>query len=226
MLISYEDKVRIAQESLTKQSANQIAEATGIHRSVVQKALNDPEVIDIQGSFKSLVRNKYLRAFDQANEAKQKANKVEPNEVESNEVEPNGAESSVSEEDELRIREVKALESIATSLANLQLMLEDAAKQKMPTQEELTEETRDELAVKVAELRINATGSKPLAWKRIREKLGLKNDEFHKVIRLSEGYRTAVIERIKSLKASEEGWEYSGKLEVLTGIEVSEKELA
>ena len=143
MLISYEDKVRIAQESLTKQSANQIAEATGIHRSVVQKALNDPEVIDIQGSFKSLVRNKYLRAFDQANEAKQNANKVEPNEVESNEVEPNDAESSVSEEDELRIREVEALESIATSLENLQSMFEiatnnaDAAKQKIPTQEEL-----------------------------------------------------------------------------------------
>ena len=132
MLISYEDKVRIAQESLTKQSANQIAEATGIHRSVVQKALNDPEVIDIQGSFKSRVRNKYLRAFDEANEAK-------PNEIESNEVASNQVELSFSEEAELRIREVEALESIATSLVSLQSMLEDAAKQKIPTQEELDE---------------------------------------------------------------------------------------
>ena len=91
---------------------------------------------------------------------------------------------------------------------------------------ETTEETRDELAVKVAELRINASGSKPLSWRRIREKLGLKNDQFHKVIRLSEGYRTAVINRIKSLKAQEGGWDYNGKLEVLTGIEIVESELA
>ena len=137
MLISYEDKVRIAQESLTKQSANQIAEATGIHRSVVQKALNDPEVIDIQGSFKSRVRNKYLRAFDEANEAK--PNETKPNEIESNEVASNQVELSFSEEAELRIREVEALESIATSLVSLQSMLEDAAKQKIPTQEELDE---------------------------------------------------------------------------------------
>ncbi len=88
-----------------------------------------------------------------------------------------------------------------------------------------TEDERNEVAVKVAKLRINASGSKPLSWRRIREKLGLKNDQFHKVIRLSPGYRTAVIERIKSLKASEEGWEYSGKLEVLTGIELTESEL-
>lgn len=91
---------------------------------------------------------------------------------------------------------------------------------------ETTEETRDELAVKVAELRINASGSKPLSWCRIREKLGLKNDQFHKVIRLSEGYRTAVINRIKSLKAQEGGWDYNGKLKVLTGIEIVESELA
>ena len=84
---------------------------------------------------------------------------------------------------------------------------------------ETTVETRDEIAVKVAELRINIMGSKRLSWRSIREKLGLKNDQFHKVIRLSEGYRNAVIERIKSLKSAEGGWEYNGKLSVLTGIE-------
>ena len=91
---------------------------------------------------------------------------------------------------------------------------------------ETTVEDRDGIAAKVVELRINATGSKPLAWKKIREKLGLKENQFHKVIRHSEGYRRAVIQRIKSLKAQEGGWEYNGKLEVLTGIELTEKELA
>ncbi len=91
---------------------------------------------------------------------------------------------------------------------------------------ETTEADRDELAVKIAKIRINATGSKPIAWHKIREKFGLKNDEFHKVIRLSAGYRKAVIDRIKQLKSRPEGWEYSGKLEVLTGIELSKSELS
>ncbi len=90
---------------------------------------------------------------------------------------------------------------------------------------ETTVEDRDCIAAKVVELRINATGSKPLAWKKIREKLGLQNAQFHEVIRHSEGYRKAVIQRIKSLKAQKGGWEYNGKLEVLTGIELTEKEL-
>ena len=92
--------------------------------------------------------------------------------------------------------------------------------------EETTEADRDKLSVQIAALRINATGSRPLAWKDIRAEFGLKNDEFHKVIRPSPGYRKAVIDRIKSLKAQEGGWEYSGKLEVLTGIDdISEDEL-
>ena len=74
-------------------------------------------------------------------------------------------------------------------------------------------------------MRINATGSKPLAWRRIREKLGLKNEQFHKVVRLSEGYREAVINRITHLKQQEGGWEYNGKLDVLTGIDISEVEI-
>ena len=89
-----------------------------------------------------------------------------------------------------------------------------------------TEANRDEVARKVVELRINATGSKPLAWRKIRERLGIHNDHFHKVIRLSEGYRKAVIDRIKSLRAQDGGWEYSGNLERLTGIELTEEELS
>lgn len=84
---------------------------------------------------------------------------------------------------------------------------------------ETTEETRNEIAVKVVELRINEEGSRPIAWRRIREELDLHNDHFHDVIRHSEGYRNAVIERVKSLKSAEGGWEYNGKLSVLTGIE-------
>ena len=84
---------------------------------------------------------------------------------------------------------------------------------------ETTEGTRNEIAVKVGELRINKEGARPIAWKKIREELGLHNDHFHQVIRHSEGYLNAVIERIKSLKSADGGWEYNGKLSVLTGIE-------
>lgn len=75
---------------------------------------------------------------------------------------------------------------------------------------------RKEIARKVAELRINAAESKPLAWKKIREKLGLKNDEFHKVIRIEGYFRESMVERIESF---EDGWEYGGKLKVLLGFE-------
>ena len=75
------------------------------------------------------------------------------------------------------------------------------------------------MAQQVAEKRINAAGSKPLAWRRIRESLGLKNDQFHKIIRHSSGWLEAVVDRITALEASDEGWEYSGKLDVLTGID-------
>ncbi|MXZ00969.1 hypothetical protein F4Y93_10100 [Candidatus Poribacteria bacterium] len=84
---------------------------------------------------------------------------------------------------------------------------------------ETTEEERNALAVQIAEMRINAAGSRPIAWKDIREQFGFKNDQFHKVIRLSKGYRDAVIARIKTLKAQDGGWEYNGKLGSLTGID-------
>ena len=79
-----------------------------------------------------------------------------------------------------------------------------------------TLEDHVEIGRKVAELRINASGSKPLAWKKIRKKLGLKNDEFHKGIRLEDHFKESVVERIESFKG---GWQYSGQLNVLLGFE-------
>ena len=85
--------------------------------------------------------------------------------------------------------------------------------------ERTSEEDRDSIAVTVATLRINAEGTKPTAWRKIRETLGLKNEEFHKVIRLSDTWTLAVCARISDLRQQEGGWSYNGKLEVLTGID-------
>ena len=78
-----------------------------------------------------------------------------------------------------------------------------------------TLEDRVEIGREVAELRINAAGSKGMAWRKIRERLGLKNNEFHKVIRLEDHFHESVVERIESF---EDGWEYNGKLEDLLGF--------
>lgn len=78
-----------------------------------------------------------------------------------------------------------------------------------------TLEDRVEIGRKVAELRINASGSKGLAWSEIRERLGLKIDEFHKGVRLEDHFHESVVERIESFK---DGWEYSGELESLLGF--------
>ena len=142
MLISYEEKLRIAQESLRQPSVNQIAEATGIHRSVVQKALNDPEIVELQETLKIHLRSRYVNdlSINTSAPREAKSNKVEQNEPESNaEAELNQLELSVSEEAELRIREVEALELIATSLTSLRSVLENATKQKIPMQGELDE---------------------------------------------------------------------------------------
>ena len=88
-----------------------------------------------------------------------------------------------------------------------------------------TVEERDQLAVDIAEMRINAEGTKPIAWKKIREAFDLKLDEFHKVIRHSSGYRDAVLDRIEMLKGRPEGWSYNGKLSVLTGLDDIEADL-
>ena len=98
------------------------------------------------------------------------------------------------------------------------------AHEKKPSVEEryvaaTTVEERNAIAERIVEMRINATGSKRLSWHSIRDALGIKNAEFHQVIRLSDGYREAVVARIASLRSAEGGWEYNGKLEVLTGIE-------
>lgn len=77
-------------------------------------------------------------------------------------------------------------------------------------------ETQKEIGRKVAELRINAAGSKPPSWRSIREKLNLGNDEFHKGIRLEHHFRESIVERIESF---EDGWECKGKLEILLGFE-------
>ena len=91
---------------------------------------------------------------------------------------------------------------------------------KPPTAEKFhkanTLEDRVEIGRKVAELRINSAGLKPISWHQIRAKLGLKNDEFHKVIRLEDHFHESVIKRIESF---EDGWEYNGKLDRLLGFE-------
>ena len=125
MLISYEEKLRIAQESLRQPSVNQIAEVTGIHRSVVQKALNDPEIMELQETLKIHLRSRYVNNLAVDTPVPRE---VEPDEVAASDP----AELSVSEEAELRVREVEALESIATSLAGLLSVFEDAAKHKTP----------------------------------------------------------------------------------------------
>lgn len=80
----------------------------------------------------------------------------------------------------------------------------------------------------VCEWRIAEDGSRPLAWREIRGELKLANEEFHKVIRLSAIYREEVIRRINELRSRPEGWEYCrglGKLESLTGIDITEDDL-
>ena len=121
----------------------------------------------------------------------------------------------------------KELDAAKAENAELKERLAETEDHPRTVESETTDADHNNVAVKVVELRINATGSKPMAWRKIREKLGLKNNEFHKDIRLSAGYRKAVITRIKRLKAREEGWEYSGDLSRLTGIDdITEEELA
>ncbi len=135
---------------------------------------------------------------------------------------PSRANAKVPEE---RFREIRSRS--AAGEANSELAKEfDLSPTAIRYVVETTEDTRNEIAAKVVELRINEEGSRPIAWKKIREELALHNDHFHEVIRHSEGYREAVIERIKKLRAQDGGWEYAGKLDFLTGIELTEEELA
>ena len=78
-----------------------------------------------------------------------------------------------------------------------------------------TLEDRVEIGREVTELRINATGSKGMAWRKIRERLGLRNNEFHNGIRLEDHFKESVVERIESFKS---GWECQVDLTVLCGF--------
>lgn len=73
----------------------------------------------------------------------------------------------------------------------------------------------------VVEWRIADTGQRSLSWKDIRGELGgLDEKELREVICASPQYRQAVRERIQFLQSRPEGWEYVGKLSVLTRLDV------
>ena len=73
----------------------------------------------------------------------------------------------------------------------------------------------------VVEWRIADTGQRSLSWKDIRGELGgLDEKELREVICASPEYRQAVRERIQFLQSRPEGWEYVGKLSVLTRLDV------
>ena len=86
--------------------------------------------------------------------------------------------------------------------------------------ESTSQEERVELAKKVAELRIDPDADRAMSWKSIREHedVCLKSDEFHKIIRLSDYYKEAVLNRLTTLIGT--GFIYNGNLDTLCGIEV------
>ena len=85
-----------------------------------------------------------------------------------------------------------------------------------------TLEERETIGHKVAALRINAEGSKGMAWREIRkelrrtEGLHLKQEDLREVIRREDHFRESVVERIESFEG---GWECQGDLTVLCGFE-------
>ena len=72
-----------------------------------------------------------------------------------------------------------------------------------------------EIGRKVAELRINPEGAEGMAWRKIREQLGLTRNQFHKGIRSKHHFKESVVERIESFKG---GWECHVNLERLCGF--------
>lgn len=84
--------------------------------------------------------------------------------------------------------------------------------------ENTTETERRELALQAADLRINFEGDKPLSWSKIRLELNLKNDEFHKVIRVSDYYHNAVESFLQ--KRISKGWNWKGDVNMLAGFSV------
>lgn len=90
--------------------------------------------------------------------------------------------------------------------------------------ENTTKEEFRDLADKSASMRINYE-TKPPSWRKIREELGLSQNEFHDIIRKSKDYRDIVEKILKERLDS--GWFFEGDLIKLTGIdldiELSEK---
>ena len=89
-------------------------------------------------------------------------------------------------------------------------------------QERTTLEERETIGRKVAALRIDAEGSKGVAWREIREELRrteglhLKQEDLREVIRREDHFKESVVERIESFEG---GWECQGDLTVLCGFE-------
>ena len=79
-----------------------------------------------------------------------------------------------------------------------------------------------EIGRKVAALRINAEGSKGMAWHKICEELRrteglhLEQEDLREVIRREDHFKESVIERIESFEG---GWECQVDLTVLCGFE-------
>lgn len=85
-----------------------------------------------------------------------------------------------------------------------------------------TLEERETIGRKVAALRIDAEGSKGVAWREIRAELRrtdglhLKQEDLREVIRREDHFKESVVERIESFEG---GWECQGDLTVLCGFE-------
>lgn len=88
--------------------------------------------------------------------------------------------------------------------------------------ETTTEEERIAVAKKVAELRLDPKAERTMSWRNIREHedVILTSDQFHKVIRVSDYYQDAILDRLSEL--IESGWIHKGSLTSLCGFEVPE----
>ncbi len=210
-------KERLA--DMTKQLEAAIAEKTKLEKQVKTTSDRLQEVEAEQATYEKHLETESIKVkITEAGKtvAEERlsdiSNRLEEAEIENAELKKRLSET------ENRLRTVES-ERIAYQKGHRAASKELTSEPKSSTAEKFraanTLEDRVEIGRKVAELRINASGSKGLAWRDIRERLGLKNDEFHKVVRLEDHFRESVVERIESF---EDGWEYSGKLESLLGF--------
>ena len=121
-------------------------------------------------------------------------------------------ESSPTTHDDCLIR----IKDILTGKYDIHSPPSTATREAQRGSEANTLEYRVEIGRKVAELRINAAGSRGIAWWKIRERLELNYNEFHKAIRLEDHFKESVLERIESFKG---GWECQVDLKRLCGFE-------